>query len=182
MSQESSTQHPSPNTHHPFVIDAMHPEDWPAVRRIYQAGIDTKLATFETRAPQAWETWSAGKRPECRFVARDQDGLVWGWAVLSPVSKRSAYRGVAEVSIYIDPAAKGRGLGSMLMEALIEGSEAAGIWTLTASIFPENEASIYLHQKHGFKILGRRERIAQLDGVWRDTVVMERRSLVVGGG
>lgn len=158
----------------------MLPSDWPAVRRIYQAGIDTGNATFEVRAPDAWETWSAGKRPDCRYVARDEGGKLVGWAALSPVSKRAVYAGVAEVSIYIDPMAWGQGAGSALMKTLVDGSEAAGIWTLTASIFPENEASIWLHQKFGFVILGRRERIARRDGRWRDTVIMERRSKIVG--
>lgn len=163
-----------------YHIEPMTSDDWPAVRRIYQEGIETRMATFEDRAPDAYETWSAGKRSDCRFVARSVEGVVGGWAALSPVSKRAVYRGVAEISIYVAEMARGQGLGTALMAALIRGSEAAGIWTLTASIFPENIASVRLHETFGFVVLGRRERIAQLDGVWRDTVVMERRSRIVG--
>lgn len=163
-----------------YVIEMMEPTDWPVVREIYQAGIETRMATFESQAPAEWAIWSASKRPDCRYVARSVLGEVGGWAALSPVSKRDAYRGVAEVSIYVAEKARGQGVGTALMGALVAGSEKAGIWTLTASIFPENIASVRLHETFGFKMLGRRERIAQLDGLWRDTVIMERRSKVVG--
>lgn len=162
-----------------FTIDEMTADDWPAVRRIYVAGIETGLATFETEAPRDWETWQAGKRPDCRLVARTTEGRVAGWAGLSPTSKRPVYAGVAEVSVYVDPEFWGLGVGHQLLAALIEAAETAGVWTLTASIFPENTTSLRLHEKQGFKMLGRRERIAQLHGVWRDTIWLERRSEVV---
>ncbi len=162
-----------------LAIEAMAAADWPAVRAIYQAGIETNLATFETTAPVDWEDWSAGKRADCRLVAR-ANGRVIGWAALSPASKRPVYAGVAEVSVYVDPAARGQGVGDALLGALVSASEAAGIWTLTASIFPENTPSIRLHEKHGFRILGRRERIGRHHGIWRDTVLMERRSQTAG--
>lgn len=163
-----------------FVIEPMQPSDWPAVRQIYQAGIDTGLATFETQAPTEWALWEGGKRPDCRLVARAAEGELLGWAALSPTSKRPVYAGVCEVSIYVAERARGQGVGKALMRALVAESEGAGIWTLTASIFPENTASVALHGRFGFRLLGRRERIAQLHGVWRDTVLMERRSQVVG--
>lgn len=162
-----------------FFIDEMQPDDWDEVRRIYQEGIDTGLATFETTVPD-WQTWTAGKRPDCRLVARGEDGRVLGWAALSPTSKRDVYKGVCEVSVYVGEDARGRGLGRMLLGALVDASEEAGVWTLQSSIFPENKASVALHEAYGFRVVGRRERIAQLQGVWRDTVVMERRSKIVG--
>jgi L-amino acid N-acyltransferase YncA len=152
--------------------------DWPAVRSIYEDGIATRNATFETSAP-AWEVWDAGRRPDCRLVAR-VDGQVVGWAALSPYSSRSAYHGVAEVSVYVAASARGKGLGRALLRALIEAAEAAGVWTLQAGIFPENETSIQLHSAERFRVVGRRERIGQLDGKWRDVVLMERRSDSVG--
>lgn len=148
----------------------MTPADWPAVRAIYAEGIATGQATFETAAPE-WAEWDAAHLPEPRLVARD--GPVIGWAALSPVSRRPAYRGVAEVSVYVAEAARRRGVGGRLMAALIDG--AAGIWTLQASLFPENEASVALHLRHGFRVVGRRERIGQLHGIWRDTLLLERR-------
>ncbi len=161
-----------------LIIVPMQPTDWAAVAGIYAQGLATRLATFETEVP-SWQTWDAGKRADCRLLAKI-NGEIVGWAALSPVSKRAVYRGVAEVSVYVAEKARGQGTGSALLGALVSASEDAGIWTLTASIFPENEASIHLHQKHGFRLLGRRDRIAQLDGVWRDTVLLERRSLVTG--
>ena len=158
----------------------LQPEDWPAVRAIYQAGIDTGLATFETPAPEAWAVWSQSKRADCRLVARTAEGEVLGWAALSPTSSRPAYAGVCEVSIYVAPHAQGQGVGSLLMAGLIAASETAGIWTLYSSLFPENHASMALHVRHGFRVIGQRERIAQREGVWRDTVLLERRSRVVG--
>jgi L-amino acid N-acyltransferase YncA len=160
------------------VIVLMRPQDWEFVRAIYLEGIATGQATFETEAPD-WECWDAGHLPQCRFVARNGDRVL-GWAALSPVSGREVYAGVAEVSVYIAASARGRGVGGALMRALIEASERHGVWTLQSSIFPENLASVALHLKHGFHEVGRRERIARHHGVWRDTVVLERRSRGVG--
>jgi phosphinothricin acetyltransferase len=161
-----------------FVIDLMQPRDWEFVLAIYLEGIATGQATFETEAPD-WERWDAGHLPQCRLVARNGDGVL-GWAALSPVSKREVYAGVAEVSVYVASAARGRGVGGALMRALIEASERHGVWTLQSSVFPENQSSVALHLNHGFREVGRRERIARHHGVWRDTAVLERRSRVVG--
>lgn len=161
-----------------YIIDSMQPEDWAQVSAIYLEGIATGQATFETAAPD-WEQWDAGHLPICRLVARDGDNIL-GWAALSAVSRRKVYAGVAEVSVYVSGKARGQGVGDNLMATLIANSEEQGIWTLQASVFPENRASVALHLKHGFRELGRRERIAQLHGVWRDTVVLERRSRIVG--
>ncbi|OCG74869.1 GNAT family N-acetyltransferase [Microbacterium sediminis] len=157
----------------------MTPEDWPEVELIYRAGIDTGNATFETEAP-AWDRFDATRLPHPRLVA-EVDGAVAGWVAASPVSARPVYRGVVEHSIYIDPAAQGRGVGRALLEAFIAQAEAAGIWTIQSSIFPENEASLRLHRAAGFREVGRRERIAQATagpyaGQWRDTILIERRS------
>jgi L-amino acid N-acyltransferase YncA len=159
-------------------IEPMQHTDWPAVRAIYLEGIVTGNATFEQSAPE-WETWNAGHLQSARIVARS-NGEIIGWAALSPVSSRSVYAGVAEVSIYIDERARGQGVGHRLMARLVADSEAAGIWTLQAGIFPENAASIALHEHAGFRIVGRRERIGQMNGRWRDVVLMERRSAIVG--
>lgn len=159
-------------------IAPMLPEDWPVVRRIYADGIATGNATFETGPPD-WETWDRNHLSECRLVARITDVVV-GWAALSPVSTRACYAGVAEHSIYVDVAQRGRGIGKLLLAAFVAESEAAGFWTLQSSIFPENQASIAIHLACGFRILGRRKRVAMLNGEWRDTVIMERRSRVVG--
>ena len=161
-----------------YVIDSMQSEDWKSVLEIYAEGIATGQATFETKVPD-WQYWDEGHLNGCRFVARDGE-VVLGWAALSPVSRRQVYAGVAEVSVYVAAAARGRGVGNVLMSALIEASEASGFWTLQSSVFPENQASIKLHLNHGFRELGRRERIAKLQGVWRDTVLLERRSRLVG--
>ncbi len=158
------------------TIEPMQPAHWPAVREIYREGIDTGQATFETAVP-TWETWNAAHRPDCRLIALI-DNQILGWAALSPVSKRQVYSGVAEVSIYIAASARGQGIGKTLMGALVNCSEEMGIWTLQSSVFPENEASVALHQAFGFRILGRRERIAQMHGIWRDTVLLERRSII----
>ncbi len=147
--------------------------DWPAVRAIYLEGIATGNATFETAAPE-WERWDAGHLKTCRLVVR-VDGEVVGWAALSPVSARVVYAGVAEVSIYVAQRARGKGLGAELLRALVAESEAHGVWTLQAGIFPENAASIALHRRAGFRIVGTRERIGCVDGRWRDVVLMERR-------
>jgi len=156
----------------------MVPEDWPAVCAIYLEGIATGNATFEQTAPD-WEKWDAGHLAGVRIVARSV-GVVLGWAALSVVSSRCVYAGVAEVSIYVAERARGRGVGRQLMTRLIADSEAAGIWTLQAGIFPENVASIALHECAGFRTIGRRERLGQMNGRWRDVVLMERRSTVVG--
>lgn len=156
-------------------IRAMDPDDWPEVARIYGEGIATGNATFETTAP-GWETWDRNHSDDCRLVAVLDDQIA-GWAALSPVSGRYVYRGVAEVSVYVSSSARGRGVGSALLGALAVASEEAGYWTLQTSIFPENTPSIALHEKHGFRIVGTRERIGQHNGSWRDTVFMERRSL-----
>jgi phosphinothricin acetyltransferase len=159
-------------------IQAMTALDWPEVRRIYSEGIATGDATFETDAP-AWEEWDCAHLESCRLVARNGQ-TVLGWAALSPVSRRRVYAGVAEVSIYIANHARGRGCGKALLERLIAESEKAGLWTLQAGIFPENTASIHLHQSCGFRKIGHRERIGNLGGRWRDTVQFERRSRLVG--
>jgi L-amino acid N-acyltransferase YncA len=156
----------------------MQPEDWPSVRAIYLEGIATGNATFEQTAPE-WEKWDGGHLPEPRIVARS-DGNVMGWAALSSVSSRCVYAGVAEVSIYVAERARGRGIGRQLMSRLIADSEAEGIWTLQAGIFPENVASIALHERAGFRIVGQRERLGQMNGRWRDVVLLERRSAVAG--
>jgi phosphinothricin acetyltransferase len=156
----------------------MRPEDWPAVRAIYQEGIETKEATFETAVP-TWAEWDTARRPDCRLVARQGDKVV-GWAALNPVSGRVVYAGVAEAGIYVSEDYRGQGVGRLLLKALIDRSEEAGIWTLQASVFPENEASIRLFQALGFRTVGTRERIARQDTRWRDTILLERRSDVVG--
>jgi phosphinothricin acetyltransferase len=148
--------------------------DWPVVRAIYEEGIATGHATFETGAPE-WSAWDAAHRPDCRLIAR-QNGRVIGWAALSPVSPRIVYRGVAEVSVYVASTARGKGIGRALLLALVEASEKADVWTLQASIFPENEASVALHLSCGFRIVGHRERLGLHHGVWRDTLLLERRS------
>lgn len=147
---------------------------WPAVRQIYEQGIATRNATFATEAP-AWAEWDARHLKTCRLVGF-RNGEIVGWAALSPVSSRQVYRGVQEVSVYIAENARGQGIGLQLLNALVAESERIGIWTLQAGIFAENAASIRLHEKAGFRVVGHRERIARLDGQWRDTVLMERRS------
>lgn len=149
------------------------------VRAIYEEGMATGNATFETAAPD-WQDWDADHVASCRIVAA-VDGTVVGWAALGPVSRRAAYRGVAEVSVYVAGAARGRGVGRALLEELVGQAERAGFWTLQASIFPENLASLRLHLACGFREIGRRERIGRLHGAWRDTVLLERRSATVGG-
>ncbi len=164
-----------------FTIDHMKDSDAPEVMRIYEEGLNGNNATFETNLPE-FETWIGGKRPDCRLVARLQDGSLAGWAVLSPTSKRVVYSGVCEVTVYVSNHAQGMGVGTALMGALVTESEAAGVWTLYSSIFPENVASVKLHERHGFRTIGRRERIAfhPTTQTWRDTVIMERRSETVG--
>jgi phosphinothricin acetyltransferase len=161
-----------------FTVDKMQAGDWEAVRAIYAEGVATGNATFETEVP-AWEAWDRSHLPDCRLVARSRDQVV-GWAALSPVSERCAYRGIAEISVYVGSSARGGGVGSALLNALVAAAERLGIWTLQVGIFPENLASIALHRSCGFRVVGRRERLGQLHGVWRDVVLMERRSTVVG--
>ena len=155
------------------MIDQMRVSDWEQVRSIYLEGIRSGNSTFETDAP-SWERWNEGHLPFARLVMRDEETVI-GWAALSPVSKRDVYRGVAEVTVYVTESARGKGIGRALLEALIAESEQNGIWTLQASIFPENIASVELHLRCGFREIGRRERIAMLRGVWRDTILFERR-------
>lgn len=152
--------------------------DWEPVRAIYLEGIATGHATFETGAPE-WEQWNASHLPFARLAARQGDDLV-GWAALSAVSERCVYGGVAEVSVYVAQASRALGVGRRLLEGLINESERYGIWTLQAGIFPENVASRQLHLSCGFREVGRRERIGKMNGIWRDTVLLERRSRVVG--
>jgi phosphinothricin acetyltransferase len=162
-----------------IMIEPMKPEHWADVQRIHSEGIATRAATFETEPEASWEAWSEGHLDYARLVAV-RDGRVVAWAALSPVSDRCVYAGVAEVSIYVGAEARGGGIGSQLLAALIEESEANGIWTLQAGIFPVNEHSIVLHEKLGFRVIGRRERLGQLDGKWTDVMLLERRSDRVG--
>ncbi|HEV2883813.1 MAG TPA: GNAT family N-acetyltransferase [Pyrinomonadaceae bacterium] len=162
----------------PVEIRTMKRDDWGRIRDIYLEGIATGHATFETDSPD-WETWDTRHLNAPRLVAVRGADLV-GWAALSPVSLRRVYRGVAEVSVYVAEASRGDGVGQLLLEALVRESERCEIWTLQASIFPENEGSISLHQKCGFREVGVRKQIGQLNGVWRDTVLLERRSEAVG--
>jgi L-amino acid N-acyltransferase YncA len=155
-----------------LVIRDFRPDDWADVAAIYHDGMRDGLATFETEVP-SWQDWEAGHT--IRVVA-DLDEQVIGWAALGPASSRWAYRGVAESSVYVARDRHGRGVGRALMEALIERSERAGIWTIQTSVFPENEASLNLHERVGFRVVGVRKSIARRDGLWRDTVLMERRS------
>jgi L-amino acid N-acyltransferase YncA len=160
------------------IVRDLRPEDWPAVRAIYEDGIRSGNATFETETP-SWEAWDAA-HTDPRLVA-EHDGAVVGWAALSSYSSRCCYRGVGEVSVYVGEAARGAGVGRLLLEQLVERSERDGYWTLTAGVFPENEASLHLHRACGFREIGVHERLGELDGVWRDVVWLERRSTVVGG-
>jgi L-amino acid N-acyltransferase YncA len=159
-------------------IDSMTADDWRTVLAIYVEGISAGQATFETDAP-AWDRWDAGHHPFARLVARS-NGRVVGWAALSSVSARPCYAGVAEVSVYVAAEHRGQGIGRQLLLAVITESERRGIWTLQGATFAENEASLRLQQSCGFRQIGRRERIAQHRGVWRDTILTERRSRVVG--
>ncbi|WNF27572.1 N-acetyltransferase family protein [Streptomyces sp. C11-1] len=145
---------------------------------IYQAGIDEGNATFETTAP-TWEEFDTGKLPEHRFAALDESGRVLGWVAATQVSDRCAYAGVVEHSVYVHPGARGRGVASALLKALVDSTEAAGIWTVQAGIFPENAASLAVHERAGFRVIGTRERIGRHQGRWRDTVLVERRSAEV---
>ncbi|HMR64098.1 MAG TPA: N-acetyltransferase family protein [Anaerolineae bacterium] len=162
-----------------LTIAPLQESHWPVVRAIFEEGLATGLATFETQTP-IWEAWDQAHRPDCRLVAQLEEQVV-GWAALSPVSRRQVYHGVAEVSIYLAARVRGQGFGKTLLLTLIAESERAGIWTLQATIFPHNHASIAMHEACGFRRVGVRERIAQRHGVWLDTTLLERRSPVVGG-
>ena len=159
-------------------IETMESNDWAEVKAIYLEGIATGHATFETEAP-SWEAWDDAHLAFARLVARDGQ-TISGWAALSPVSRRQAYAGVAEVSVYVSRGHRNAGVGRALLAALIAGSERNGIWTLQAVVFPENAATIALHLRCGFREVGRRERIGKLDGKWRDTILLERRSALTG--
>jgi phosphinothricin acetyltransferase len=158
-------------------IRALVPADWSAVAQIYAEGIATRNATFETEVPR-WEEWDAAHLPEHRFVAEADDELV-GWIAALAVSGRRCYAGVAEISAYVAETARGQGVGAALLEHLIATTERAGIWTLETGVFPENEPSVSLLKRFGFREVGVRERVGQLDGVWRDVVLLERRSEVI---
>ena len=159
----------------------MEADDAGQVLAVYQAGLDTGQASFEVTAP-AWEAFDAAKLPGHRFIAADGAGQVLGWVAASPVSARHVYAGVVEHSVYVRPGYHRRGIGAALLQALIGSAEAAGIWTIQSSIFPENTASLRLHQQAGFRVVGTRERIARHHGQWRDTVLIERRSTADGTG
>ena len=159
-------------------IAGIEESDWPDVKEIYEEGIQTGNATFETQAP-SWKVWDEAHMPSCRIKIKN-DNEILGWAALSLVSGRCVYAGVAEVSVYVSAKARGKGIGRQLLCKLIEESEENNIWTLQAGIFPENLSSIKIHQSAGFKIIGRRERIGQMHGIWRDTVLLERRSMKIG--
>ncbi|RKT01327.1 GNAT family N-acetyltransferase [Chryseobacterium defluvii] len=157
------------------VIEQKH---YPEIAGIYEQGIRTGIATFETTVPN-WEAWNESRLPHSRLIAVDGEEIL-GWAALSKVSSRCVYEGVAEVSVYVSEAHRGKGVGKFLMESLIQESESNGIWTLQSGMFPENEATIALHKKNGFRIIGYREKIGKLAGIWRDSVIMERRSKTIG--
>jgi L-amino acid N-acyltransferase YncA len=160
------------------TIRPMESRDWPFVSDIYLEGIATGNATFETNTPE-WEEWESKHLTDARLVA-EADGVVVGWAALSPVSSRCVYSGVAELSVYIFSAMRGKGVGKALLAVVVAESEAKGYWTLRSGIFPENLASFALHQKFGFRIVGTQERIGKMGASWRDVVILERRSNVVG--
>lgn len=159
------------------VLAAMLPEHWDAVARIYADGMATGNATFETDIP-TWQAWDESHLANHRLVAL-ADSRVLGWTALSPVSDRCVYAGVAEESVYVAADARGRGIGRLLLEELIRASEAAGIWTVQTGILPENDASLRLHERVGFRVVGVRQRLGQREGVWRDVVFLERRSALI---
>ena len=159
-------------------IRSLLPTDWPSVRRIYEEGISTGDATFETKAPE-WEDWDSKHIQSCRLVFEEGERVL-GWAALWPASDRCVYGGVAEVSVYIENGVRGRGIGTRLLQELISASEKEGFWTLQAGIFPENESSVRVHEKCGFRVIGFRERLGKMNGSWRDVLLMERRSPFVG--
>lgn len=157
-----------------MMIRSLTTSDWEAIRTIYEHGIATRMATFETTSPSKEEWFSNGI--EGTFLGYSEEDRLLGFAKVLPTSNRSCYRGVGEVTIYLHPDASGKGIGTILLHQLIEESERLGFWTLKASIFPENKASLRIHEKCGFRVVGHHEKIAQLDGIWRDTIIMERRS------
>lgn len=161
-----------------IIFEALDQTHWPIVKKIYEEGIATGNATFQLVAPE-WNEWDNNHLPHSRIIAKEADTIL-GWAALTPVSGRCIYAGVAEVSVYVSDSARGKGFGNLLLEKLIEESEANNTWTLQAGIFPENMASISLHKKYGFRVVGRRERIGKMNGIWRDTMLLERRSEKVG--
>ena len=162
------------------MVEQMRPGDWAQLKAIYLEGIATGQATFESEAP-SWEAWDAAHLRFARLVAR-KGQTISGWAALSPISRRQAYAGVAEVSVYVAANHRNAGVGRTLLDALIAESERNGIWTLQAAVFPENAATIALHLRCGFRVVGRRERIGKLNGEWRDTILLERRSSLIGTG
>ncbi|MBC7934618.1 MAG: N-acetyltransferase [Rhizobacter sp.] len=161
-----------------MTIKSINEQDYPEVSRIYLNGIATGNATFQTTAP-TWKEWDDSHVEHCR-IGMAEGGKMLGWAALTAVSGRCVYAGVAEVSVYVDEAQRGKGIGKLLLNELIQQSEAGGIWTLQAGIFPENTGSIKLHQNGGFRIIGYRERIGNMNGVWRNNLILERRSKIVG--
>ena len=160
-----------------IAITEMLPQHWEAVKTIYEEGIATGNATFQVFAP-SWQEWNNSHLQACRLVATEND--LMGWAALTAVSSRCVYAGVAEVSVYVAAKARGKQVGTLLLQELIKRSEQTGIWTLQSGIFPENKASILLHEKNGFRMIGYRERIGKMGTVWRDNIIMERRSNEIG--
>lgn len=158
-----------------YQIREMYPEDGASVLKIFEEGITTENATFDKEIP-SWEIWDANHIKECRQVLIDENKQVVGWAALKPISNRECFRGVAEVSIYLTVSVQGKGFGKIMLRKLISESEEKGFWMLQSGIFPENIASVKLHENLGFRIVGRREKIAQMNGIWRDIILMERRS------
>jgi phosphinothricin acetyltransferase len=161
----------------PVNVGELLAEHWPDVARIYAEGIATGNATFESNVP-SWETWDSAHLAEHRFVALE-GGDVIGWAAAVAVSERCVYAGVVEHSVYVTTSSRGQGVGRLLLERLIESTEQAGVWTIQTGIFPENEASVRLHERAGFEIVGRRKRLGKLAGVWRDVLLLERRSPMI---
>lgn len=159
-------------------IREMSKADWESVARIYENGIATGIATFETSIP-SYYSWDNAHMQKCRIVCTDGDDVM-GWAALSPVSNRCVYGGIAEVSVYVDADNRGKGVGKLLMTNLITQSEAEGLWTIQSGIFPENEGSIKLHEKMGFRYIGKREKVGKLNGIWKDNLLFERRSKTIG--
>tara|TARA_R110002050_G_scaffold111752_4_gene225580 strand:+ start:4879 stop:5370 length:492 start_codon:yes stop_codon:yes gene_type:complete len=159
-------------------IRKMKNSDWPSVAEIYRQGMDTGFATFEKVVP-SFEVWDAAHLEAGRLVAAKGETIL-GWAALSPVSSRCVYGGVAEVSVYIGQGSRGQGVGKLLMQQLIVESEKAGLWTLQSGIFPENKGSVELHRKMGFRFIGKRERVGKRDNVWKDNLLFERRSTIIG--
>lgn len=162
-----------------MIFRSMVPGDWLSVKDIYLQGIATGNATFQKEAPSSWDDWDKAHLTFGRIVSLDDAVLVTGWAALSPVSSRCVYAGVAEVSIYVSTNHANKQIGTLLLQQLVRESEANGIWTLQAGIFPENKSSIRIHEKAGFRVVGYRERIGQMDGIWRDTLLLERRSKIL---